>query len=194
MGKNNTGHGSRYLSTATTAVQTVYSKFEKLLGGCGVGLSVIAMVLAITDEELRPYFWAYLAFAAVFAVPLYLGIRRGQRAELAKRYETIFASDRNGIVTIEELCGQTAKDPQKVLSELETLIRKGYFRDITLQRGTSTPCVIINDAMVGERGIGFVYVRCDNCGGMNHIRAGSHGSCEFCGAPIADEGAEGSAV
>ncbi len=131
-----------------------------------------------------------LIIAVVFLVPsvalLVSGIRTGRLNGAARRYESIFAGDRNGVVTISELEKQTGSDRAKVLAELEALFRRGYFSGCTLQRG-GDPCVIISDAMREEAGLGFVTVRCPLCGGANRLRAGSRGTCSFCGGAITDE-------
>ena len=108
-----------------------------------------------------------------------------RKVNAALRYETILSGDRNGIVEIRELTGQTGKRQDEVFKELETLFRKGYFQGCTLQL-EGTPAIIINDAMVGEKGTGFAEVRCPKCGGATRIRAGSRGQCAFCHSPIAD--------
>lgn len=135
----------------------------------------------------------YKQFAPIFAamiipglVLLCIGLVMSRKVNAAFRYETIFSGDKNGIVEIRELTGQTGKSQEKVFKELETFFRKGYFQGCTLQL-EGTPAIIINDAMVGEAGAGFAEVRCPNCGGATRIRAGSRGVCSFCHAPIEDK-------
>ncbi len=178
---------NRYLSNGTVIAQGIYSKLMMLVGGVNTGLFAIAVVMSFTmkDEKLKEGAPVYISLMFLFAIPLLLGIRKGRLTDTARRYETIFASDRDGVVTLEELATQTGKNGKKVFAELEKLFRKGYFRGCTLQRG-GEPCVIIKDAMEGESGVGFASVTCRNCGAVTRIRAGSRGKCNFCGAPIAD--------
>ena len=134
----------------------------------------------------------YDDFAPIFAamiipglVLLCIGLVMSRKVNAALRYETILNGDKNGIVEIRELTGQTGKSQEEVFKELEKLFRKGYFQNCTLQLEGS-PAIIINDAMVGETGAGFAEVRCPKCGGTTRIRAGSRGQCSFCHSPIAD--------
>lgn len=138
-------------------------------------------------EELE-----FKTFAPIFAamiipglVLLCIGLVMSRKVNVALRYETILSGDKNGIVELRELTGQTGKSQDELFKELETLFRKGYFQGCTLQLEGS-PAIIINDAMVGERGTGFAEVLCPNCGGTTRIRAGSRGQCSYCHAPIED--------
>lgn len=150
---------------------------------------VIPMPMPDTNKALE-----YKQFVPVFAamiipglVLLCIGLVMSRRVNAALRYETILSGDKNGIVEIRELTGQTGKSQSEVLGELERLFRKGYFQGCTLQL-EGTPAIIINDAMVGETGTGFAEVRCPKCGGSTRIRAGSRGQCSYCHSPIEDIG------
>ncbi|MCR4605724.1 MAG: hypothetical protein K5639_06975 [Eubacterium sp.] len=134
----------------------------------------------------------YRDFAPIFAtmiipglVLLCIGLVMSRKVNAALRYETILSGDKNGIVEVRELTGQTGKSQDEVFKELELLFRKGYFQGCTL-RLEGTLAIIINDAMVGESGTGFAEVRCPKCGGSTRIRAGSRGQCAYCHSPIAD--------
>lgn len=149
---------------------------------------VLPMNLVSSNSELREYRDFTPIFAAMIIpglVLLCIGLVMSRKVNAALRYETILSGDRNGIVEIRELTGQTGKRQDEVFKELETLFRKGYFQGCTLQL-EGTPAIIINDAMVGEKGTGFAEVRCPKCGGATRIRAGSRGQCAFCHSPIAD--------
>ncbi len=134
---------------------------------------------------LREFVPLYLVLMIPGLLLLWSGYRCGRLDEAARRYETIFDTDRDGFVTLEELTRQTNRDGDKIFSELEVLFRKGYFTSCTLQRG-GVPCVILADAMTGETGTGFAVVKCPNCGAANRIRAGSRSQCTYCGAGVED--------
>ncbi|MBR6229441.1 MAG: hypothetical protein IKQ97_06870 [Eubacterium sp.] len=148
----------------------------------------LVIPMPTASEELE-----YKTFAPIFAamivpglVLLCIGLVMSRKVNAALRYETILSGDKNGIVEISELTGQTGMSQEAVIKELATLFRKGFFQGCTLQL-EGTPAIIINDAMVGEMGTGFAEVRCPKCGGSTRIRAGSRGQCSFCHSPIADE-------
>ena len=149
---------------------------------------VLPMNLVSSNSEFREYRYFTPIFATMIIpglVLLCIGLVMSRKVNAALRYETILSGDRNGIVEIRELTGQTGKRQDEVFKELETLFRKGYFQGCTLQL-EGTPAIIINDAMVGEKGTGFAEVRCPKCGGATRIRAGGRGQCAFCHSPIAD--------
>ena len=143
----------------------------------------LSVILALTDKEgtLRDGLSVY----AVLLLPgLYLLWRSYENSKLlgqANRYGTLFASDRNGTVTIDELTRQTGLASGKVLAQLERLFRMGVFQHCSLQRG-GVPCVLLDDAEDGQAG--YVAVRCPNCGGTTRILAGRKGQCEYCGSAI----------
>ncbi|MBO4395257.1 MAG: hypothetical protein J5819_02800 [Eubacterium sp.] len=143
--------------------------------------------MPVTNQELE--YKLYTPIFAAMIIPglvlLCIGLAMSRKVNMAFRYETILSGDKNGIVEIRELTGQTGKSQEKVLKELEALFRKGFFQGCTLQF-EGTPAIIINDAMVGERGTGFAEVRCPKCGGVTRIRAGSRGQCSYCHSPIED--------
>ena len=146
---------------------------------------VVAGIMDV-DSDLRKYTVIYFIFILPGLALLWSGYRCGMLNDAARRYETIFDTDRDGIVTMEELSRQINKDTGRIFSELEVLFRKGYFTSCTLQRG-GNPCVILSDAMTGETGTGFAVVKCSNCGASSRIRAGSRSQCIYCGAPLEDE-------
>lgn len=72
----------------------------------------------------------------------------------------------------------------KATRRYETIFRKGFFQNCSLQQGGS-PCVKIDNAIIDDKaGKGFVEVKCKNCGGTSRIRADSSSPCSFCDAPL----------
>ena len=136
-------------------------------------------------EEIKICTPIFAAMIIPGLVLLCIGLVMSRKVNAAFRYETILSADRNGIVEIRELTGQTGKSQTEVFKELESLFRKGFFQGCTLQL-EGTPAIIINDAMVGEKGTGFAEIRCLKCGGVTRIRAGSRGQCSYCHSPIED--------
>ena len=150
---------------------------------------VIPMPMASGNKDMEEYKLFAPIFASMVVIGLVLlciGLVMGRKVNTALRYETILSGDKNGIVEINELTGQTGKSQPELMKELEYLFRKGYFQGCTLQL-EGTPAIVINDALVGEKGTGFAEVRCPKCGGATRIRAGSRGQCAFCHSPIEDK-------
>ena len=154
------------------------------IGACFFLFGIVEGLIGATPA-LREGLPLYVICFAAFALLLLNGVRVSKRIDAAKRYETIFVADRDGVVTAEELCAQTGKSQDAVFKELETLFQKGFFQNCGLRRG-GVPCVIIADAMNGESGVGFADVTCASCGATTRMRAGSRGHCPYCGKPIVD--------
>lgn len=158
----------------------------------GLGLLIffgMALAGGFSEEEIDGAMISTLILCgAGVAGGIFLLVRssllRGE-IERAKRYERIFSGDRDGDVTMEELCRVTGKSRAAVLKELEPLFRKNYFAGCVLEAG-GDPRVVIDDAWAGPEGFGtgFVSVKCEYCGGVTRIRSGKRGICSFCGAPI----------
>lgn len=169
------------------------SKGFIVAGSIIAGLYAFGIVYSfVMPMEMASNNMSYIDFVPVFAamivpglVLLCIGLIKSKKVNAALRYETILSGDKNGIVEIGELTGQTGMRQDQVLKELGTLFQKGYFQGCTLQL-EGIPAIIINDAMVGETGTGFAEVRCPRCGGTTRIRAGSRGQCSYCHSPIAD--------
>ncbi|MEE3468460.1 MAG: GNAT family N-acetyltransferase [Eubacterium sp.] len=140
------------------------------------------MKAGIEEKMFAPIFAAMIIPGLVL---LFIGLAMSRKVNMAVRYEAILSGDKNGIVEIRELTGQTGKSQEAVTKELRKLFQKGFFQGCTL-RLEGTPAIVINDAMVGEAGTGFAEVSCPRCGGVTRIRAGSRGQCAYCHAPIED--------
>lgn len=176
----------KYLSLKTVARQAVKQKCLMIIGGILTSFLAFGIIGGIAGEgELRGGIPVYLVFLIPSLMILYRGYDAGRQIGAARRYESIFAADKDGIVTADELVRQTGKSPSRISKELERLFQAGYFYDCTLQQGGEL-CVLISEANTDERGIGFVMVKCKSCGGSTRIRAGSRGICQFCGSAIAN--------
>ncbi len=180
--------GYHYLSPDVMMTQVQKKKRHFVIGLIFVIFFGFGLVYGLVkpDDPTAQFtvIYAILMLPGVFF--LWNSIRTGHLIDAARRYETILSADRDGIVHIAELTGQTGKDEAAVMNELGNLFNKGFFIGCTLKRD-GQPAVIINDAQTGEDGVGFAGVKCPKCGGTTRIRAGSRGQCSFCHSPISDE-------
>ena len=153
-------------------------------GGVAAGFFLLGMVLGVTSNpDLKQYFTFYcFCFVISLALAVY-GLLSGRPIDLARRYESIFACDTDGFISLDELKKRTGRDEWKIMPELEKLFQKGWFQHCTLQR-EGNPGVMLSDADKGSKGVGFVQMECPHCGGTNRLRAGTGGKCEFCGGAI----------
>ena len=175
----------RYKSRGVAAAQRGKSKFLMIFGAVFGFIWAFGAVGGIANyKDLREGLPLYILMLIPHVWMFWRGIVAGRLADAATQYESIFTTDRDGIVTMDELTKQRGKSPEAILKELDEIFKKGYFNNCTLQKGQN-PCVIIRGAARDdERGIGFVEVKCESCGGTTRIRAGSSGKCDYCGSPI----------
>lgn len=154
-----------------------------ILGAILTVFFALSVVLALTDEDLGQNLAVYVVLLIPSVLLCCLGLRGRKLADRANRYSAIFACDQDGVVTLSELARQTGMEPSAILPELEQLLDKGYLCNCSLQtRGQ--PRVILSSGTAEEEGSGFVDVLCPACGGTTRLRAGSSGTCEYCGSPL----------
>lgn len=174
-----------YLNKGPIIADRIISIIKLGFGGFFGFIFLFAIIASITEYSSMDI--SDLGFSIILFIPFALlfrsGLKQGRRPRLARRYDQIFSSDRNGFVSLKELCDQTGKEAGKVQTELEKLFRRGYFSGVNLRQGDN-PGVFIADARIGEEGIGFIDVKCEYCGATSRLRAGSKGKCSYCGAPM----------
>lgn len=171
--------GGTYISAAAIARLTLKKHIQMIIGGFFTAVFLFGIISGVTgyNENLRDNLITNIVMLIPSALMLTNGIKNGIRANLARRYDSIFMCDQDGTVTIEELSKQAGKPSYKVLSELEWLFGKGVFRDCTLQKH-GLPCVLLSGRENSKTS--FVNVVCEKCNGTTRIRAGSSGKCEYC--------------
>ena len=182
---------SRYVVDAVVAKLEKKKKRDLIWGIVLIGFFVSGIVIGLGDgsesENLKDNIGFYTVCLLLSCLPLYFGIRANYKLNLIHRYSVIFDADRDGYVHLDELVQHTGRPASKILKELEFIFKEGAFQNCTLSSGGSDPGVILTDASIGEgetRAIGFVNVKCANCGGTSRIRANTVGVCEYCGSPI----------
>ena len=159
--KKNFSAGGTYISKAAVAKIVLKKHIQMIIGGFFTAIFLYGLIAGLVgnNEKLRSGILTYIVMAIPSALLFINGFKNGRQADLAYRYDSIFMCDSDGTVTIDELAKQSGKPPFKVLSELETLFRKGLFRDCTLQR-QGMPCVILSGRENSRTG--FVNVVCEN--------------------------------
>lgn len=183
MNKKIFSGGGTYISAAAIAKLTLKKHIQMIIGGFFTAVFMFGIISGVTgyNENLRDNLITNIVMLVPSALMLINGIKNGIRANLARRYDSIFMCDQDGTVTINELSKQAGKPSYKVLSELEWLFGKGVFRDCTLQK-QGAPCVILLGRENSKTS--FVNVVCEKCNGITRIRNGSSGKCEYCGNVI----------
>lgn len=179
----------RYLNLNRIEAQEKSAK-KFMIFGCILavffGFAIFACFFRLGSEEPIPmsYLPGYVLFFFISGIPIFISIKKSNQIKAARRYETIFGSDTDGIITGDELSRQLQKPSFKIFEELDKLFKKGFFQNCNLQLG-GNPCVKIDNSISQDiKGTGFVEVKCPSCGGTSRIRADSHTKCTYCGSPL----------
>ena len=174
----------RYLNLKTVAKQENLKKTLIIIGMVVADFNLFGVALNIID--FSGFGLGFFGFHFVIGCLIFWwGLMVGKRIDFARRLETIFGSDQDGIVTIGEIATLMNKPGGKIRASMAGLFKKKYFVNCSFQRDPQ-PAVVIYDAINQDvnNGVGFVMCVCPNCGTQNRIRAGSMGKCIACQAPI----------
>ena len=133
------GRQNLFLSAGRVTKSTIVRYLFTILGGLLTTFFAIGLVLCLTDSSMRDDLWVALFLLIPSAWVLWKGIASGRDLELARHYQSVFAADAHGVVTLEELMRQTGKSGTQIAKELERLFRKSYFQGCTLRRGSRCP-------------------------------------------------------
>lgn len=159
-------------------------KDMEAFSGLELGSEEMTMITKFLDVKNMSPLYLSVILLIPSAIPIFVSRKKFREIASARRYETIFGSDTDGIITAYELSIQLRRPDAKIFSELERLFAKGYFQNCSLQKGEN-PCVKIDNALGGGTiGTGFVEIKCPSCGAPNRIREGSHGKCSYCENPL----------
>lgn len=172
--------GSTYISNTAIAKLTLKKHIQMIIGGFFTMIFVYGLVAGLLGykESLRDGTATYIVMLIPSVLLFINGLRNSIYIGLARRYDSIFMCDNDGTVTIDELSRQTGKPPFKIISELETLFKRGVFRDCTMQK-QGKPCVILSGREDSKTS--FTDVVCERCNGTTRLRTGTSGKCEYCG-------------
>ena len=170
------GKRDLYLSRAVMGTAAIKKYLLTILGALLTAFFGIGLVLTLTDPSMRENLAVCAVFLVLSALILWRGVQAGRHMQLARRYQAIFAEDRDGMLSVEELVSQTGKSGQQIAKELEMLFRRGFFKDCSLQRSP----LGVRLSGGGKKQAVFLTVTCPHCGAGNRIRAGEQGFCEYC--------------
>ena len=180
---------SRYLSPEAVGRLARKKKRQQIWGWVLTIFFALSVVLSLTEKENQTIINGLPLYAACLAASAFLlwcSFRSAARLAQAQRYGSLFAQDRNGVVTAAELARANGLPEFKARAQLEKLFRLGLFQNCALETGGELR-VVLSDASFETKRAGFVNVRCASCGGTSRIRADTVGVCEYCGSPIKAE-------
>ena len=183
----------RYLNEKKIASQETIKKILLIIAVVFGDFNLFGLTLTIVKDRSTFGICFTSFFLIIDIIIFWAGLRVGRLCDAARRYETIFGSDEDGFVTIGEMTTLLKQPPARIFNEVRTLFIRKYFINCAFEtRGE--PAVIIFDAIQPmnqngmnpnvNNGVGFVVIKCPNCGTLNRVRAGSMGKCIACQAPV----------
>ena len=179
---------NRFLSPKACIKVGARGKTQRIAGWILTIFFLFAVVSSLTagpeEQDLRDGLGIYVVGLLLSGFLLFCGFRNAARLTAAERYAALFALDQDGFVTVEELAASSGKPSAKAMSGLKKLFNMGLFQNCSLQNGGDHPGVLLPDVQLDRSAVGFVHVKCPNCGGTTRIRFGVVGKCEWCGSPI----------
>ena len=120
---DNRQNKNRYLSSQTMVMQEIRNVLFIAAGAVSTTFCAIAAAGGILDsaEGLRSGLPVYFGLLVPSLLLLIFGLRGRRLTGAARRYESIFEGDTNGVLTAEELSARMGKDAASVMDELDLL-------------------------------------------------------------------------
>ena len=135
----------RYLNLKTVAKQENLKKILIIIGMVVADFNLFGVALNIID--FSGFGLGFFGFHfAIGCLIFWWGLMVGKRIDFARRLETIFGSDQDGIVTIGEIATLMNKPGGKIRASMAGLFKKKYFVNCSFQRDPQ-PAVVIYDAI-----------------------------------------------
>ena len=142
----------------------------------------LIFILSIEKPAIEGSFMTTISIIIFLSFFIYRNIMKIKLMRSALTYNSIFALDFDGYVSIEELALKTDTNEKKVSKEIKKLIQKGIFQNISLEFGEK-PQVVLKGKVKESENITET-VECPYCGATALKRKGFACKCEFCGNNI----------
>lgn len=174
------------LSNLLSAAMIMVSSFFIFIGFVGVGL-VISWFTGSDEyfrrnESVGEYLAVYIGLLLVFGVLMTAGIRRLILAGKARKFNSLFENDPDGVISLEKAAGLFGMPVHKFVSLFDRLVKKGFLVNCSLSNPDNPVIVLNNGAATAEER--FDVIHCPNCGAPNQIKLGFVEICRYCGSGI----------
>lgn len=156
-------------------------KWQMVFAIIGLLFFGIGLIGGFSDPSLAQYRVIYLVFLLPFAWMLWQSIKKGQLRSMARRYNGIFCSDADGLISLAQLSANLNQTASQIRKELETLLHKGYLHNCTLSLDDPPRMILGGNGNANGRTAAAV---CPNCGANNTVREGYASTCIYCGTVI----------
>lgn len=166
--------------------------------GAALGIfSVIALMLAITDEEVRKslLFWIFMALLGFF---LFFNYRRNRKKRavkctLAKNFNNIFEAEvrrSEEAMPVNKLAAAVGMSRNDTVNRLSELIEDNYLVNIHVDN--TVDMVVFapeekekkEDSKTEDDELFEIKVECPSCGAENTVILGRVSKCEYCGTEL----------
>lgn len=156
--------------------------------GFGIPLVLIfalffVVYLDITYTDKENYLGAAgvcLAFLVLCAWMIFSGAKQKGLVNACERYAPVIA--RNTVTSIEQLAGCLGQRTDKVRSNLDKILSRGYLMNVYVDYANSTIVIQTREEYLSYQPT--ITVECLACGGKTMLEVGQNGVCDYCGSPI----------
>lgn len=172
-----------YLSKRTIAIGKFISFIQIVAGITLITLLSMGLVLNSIDEGnwLENILVGIILIGALGTMT-YLGIKTKVLIANAKKYNSIFMSDIDGKVNINELSLKMGIHSYKIIRLIDKLIGRGYLINCAINYENDPTIVLMDDGT--NLAHQYEMMRCPRCGCDMKVRKGFFTTCEHCGIEI----------
>lgn len=196
-------------SKVAIAVSKVASLVQMLAGIAIVFLFGLYTIVCLCDKDyLADGGISFLIICLIFdVIGVWLIVLSSKKTNLLKefkKYVAVVSSDPDGYIP--DIAASLGTSEDIVKKNLELMIKKKYFANAFIDQNSN--CIVIaskqNNTVstahqpqihatayasspITLQAMGMVTVKCKGCGGINTIRKGTTGECDYCGSSIKGE-------
>lgn len=183
---------------------SIVKKILSIVGIIGGAFLILVAAICIEEWFRDPAYAADMEISGlvmcivlgIFGVILMLlGIQTLRLQKIYREYKEVAEGSKDGFIP--EMAAVLGQPEDKVRRNLEKLCKKKYFEDAYVDNKAN---LFVRKKQMSQKignpsftkkaeqaSVEIVTVKCKGCGGVNKIRRGAVGECEYCGSPIRGE-------
>lgn len=172
-------------SNIISTVIVLISGFFLFIGLIGFFMEVFTFSEAVTRWEIidaKESLAVAIGILIFFGVTMIIGIKRFRLTAKARKFNSIFENDSDGIILVSSISRVFGKSDALFMSLFDKLVKKGYLVNCYIAIDDVPKIILANGKInVSER---FATLNCSNCGATNSVRVGFVEKCKYCGSEI----------